>query len=176
MWTRIAEDPNVEDLLERIRQGEPEENVLQGLPAETQQMVKKMMEQFPAVKPDTLNRWMEQAPEENYVVPSGKEWASWDDANEILSFLNNQEVIENAVANQEEFPEGQAFGTPKNAEQAWKIIDEIWAGDPGGRGWHERVPDGSGWLTIKRKEGAVPSVEFKQGKPPKGTKLQQPGY
>jgi hypothetical protein len=177
-WTRTAEDidPNVEDLLNRIRNGEPEQDVLAGLPAETQKLVKKLMQQFPSPKPDTVERWLDQAPQEHYVIPGGKQWVAWDDANEILSFMTDEEVIQNAIENQEQFPEYGALGTPTTADQAWRVIDEIWEGDPGGRGWHKRIPVGSGWLTISRQEGAVPSVQFNKGKPPKDTKLNQPGY
>jgi hypothetical protein len=175
-WTRTAEDPNVEDLLNRIRNGESEQDVLSGLPAETQNIVKKLLKNFPSPKPDTLERWLDDSPTETYVVPAGKTWATWDDANAILEFLTDQEVIDNAIANQEQFPEGQAFGTPSTAEDAWRIVDEIWAGDPGGRGWHKRIPNGSGYVTITKQEGAVPTVQFNKGKPPKDTKLSQPGY
>jgi hypothetical protein len=179
-WTRTAIDPNVEDLLNRIRNGEAEEDVLAGLPAETQNLVKKLMKQFPSPKPDTLNRWMESSPEESYAVPAGKQWAAWDDANEILTFMTDQEVVDSAMANIEQFysESENPFKArlPETADEAWQVIDEIWSGDPGGRGWHKRIPEGAGWLTVRRMEGAVPEVRFKGGQPPQGTKLHQPGY
>jgi hypothetical protein len=176
-WTRTAIDPNVEDLLNRIHNGEPEEDVLAGLPAETQNLVKKLLKTFQGPKPDTLERWLGEPQLEYYKIPKGKTWAAWDDANAILDFLNDQEVIQNAVANQEQFPEFGAFGTPKTAEEAWKLIDQIWEGDPGGRGWHKHIPQGATYMTVDRtKEGEVPNAEFKSGQPPKGTKFVQPGY
>lgn len=40
--------------------------------------------------------------ETRYLVPGGAQWAVWDDANGVLSFMTDEDVVENARENQRE--------------------------------------------------------------------------
>lgn len=96
----------------------------------------------------------------NYLVPSGKDWAVWDDVNGVLSFMTDREVMENNRANvdqlgdaldSDEMPFRERL-TPGTPEEAWDQTNEIWEGDPGGRGWQVRIPKGAQWVTIHHRE------------------------
>jgi hypothetical protein len=117
---------------------------------------------------------------EHYAIPSGKTWADWEAINGELAFFNDREVIDMANENIADFadePFGHKGQPPKTAEEAWSIIDKMWEGDPGGSGWHKRIPTGTGWLTLRfgEDEFGMPEVSFNPGQPPKGTKMEMPG-
>jgi hypothetical protein len=38
-------------------------------------------------------------------------------------------------------------------DQAWAYVNDLWAGDPGGRGWQARVPKGATWLSLRDDQG-----------------------
>jgi hypothetical protein len=113
--------------------------------------------------------------ETRYLVPPGADWAVWDDVNGVLSFMTDAQAVENARQNEallgEELRRGlQPDPTP---EEAWAYVNELWEGDPGGRGWQVRVPAGATWLSLRddehdhdRKGGPEPSFGF--GEPPVG--------
>jgi hypothetical protein len=113
--------------------------------------------------------------ETRYLVPPGVDWATWDDANGILSFMTDAEVVENARENEKDL--GDEFAKsplPENptSEQAWAYVNELWEGDPGGRGWQARVPAGATWLSLRDDDwdpgGAGPDPKFGFGEPPLG--------
>ncbi len=81
--------------------------------------------------------------ETRYLVPAGADWAVWDDVNGVLGFMTDAQAVENARANEREL--GDEFGgaplpDDPTPEQAWAYVNELWSGDPGGRGWQLRVP------------------------------------
>jgi hypothetical protein len=83
--------------------------------------------------------------ETRYAIPQGADWAAWDDVNAVLSFMSDEEVIENARQNlvdfaDTEFVAGLSLPDDATPEQAWEVVNQIWEGDPGGRGWQVRVP------------------------------------
>jgi hypothetical protein len=50
-------------------------------------------------------------------------------------------------------------------------VNELWEGDPGGRGWQVRVPAGATWLSLSDDEGdsargEEPEPAFGFGEPP----------
>jgi hypothetical protein len=112
--------------------------------------------------------------ETRYLVPPGADWAVWDDANGVLTFVSDAEAVENARENEREL--GDEFARsplPEDPtpEQAWAYVNELWAGDPGGRGWQARVPAGATWLSLWEDEGdpargAGPEPTFGFGEPP----------
>jgi hypothetical protein len=110
--------------------------------------------------------------ETRYLVPPGADWAVWDDVNGILTFMTDAEAVGLAEANLREFPEN-APDEPsvETAEQAWEVINAIWEGDPGGRGWQARLPSGATWLSLRDDEdnparGGGPEPTFGFGEPP----------
>ena len=122
--------------------------------------------------------------ETRYLVPRGADWAVWDDVNGVLSFMTDAEVVENARENEREL--GDEFAqTPlrddPTPEEAWVYVNEIWGGDPGGRGWQVSVPTGATWLSLRHNEDAPapdrPEPTFGFGEPPvqDGT-WATPGY
>jgi hypothetical protein len=123
--------------------------------------------------------------EARYLVPPGADWAVWDDANAVLSFMGDAEAVENARENErelgDEFARAQLPEGP-TPEQAWGFVNELWEGDPGGRGWQVRVPAGATWLSLRDDEGdadpgAGPEPTFGFGEPPVGEGAwEAPGY
>lgn len=120
-----------------------------------------------------------------YLVPAGAGWAAWDDSNAVLTFMTDAEVVENARENERELG-GEFAKSPlpedPTPEQAWAYVNELWAGDPGGRGWQVRVPSGATWLSLRGHEddsarGAGPEPTFGFGEPPvhQGA-WEEPGY
>ncbi len=113
-----------------------------------------------------------------FLVPLGADWAVWDGANGVLGFMTDAEVLENARENLREFAgtefvEGLSLPDAATPEQAWKVVNKIWAGDPGGRGWQVRLPEGATWLSLRDYEddparGAGPEPTFGFGVPPLG--------
>jgi hypothetical protein len=101
--------------------------------------------------------WSEES-EVRYLVPPGAQWAAYEPVNGVLSFMTDSQVMQLYRQNAEEFGDpgpGEAPGAlraPGSAEEAWRRIHEIWEGDPGGRGWEERVPDGAQWLSLRKSE------------------------
>jgi hypothetical protein len=64
-------------------------------------------------------------------------------------------AVENARENEREL--GEAFARsplPEDPtpEQAWKYVNELWEGDPRGRGWLVRVPPRATWLWLRHGE------------------------
>jgi hypothetical protein len=61
-------------------------------------------------------------------------------------------------------------------------VNELWACDPGGRGWQARVPAGATWLSLRDDEddparGMGPEPTFGFGEPPVGDGTwETPGY
>jgi hypothetical protein len=122
--------------------------------------------------------------ETRHLVPAGADWAVWDGPNEVLAFMSDADVIANARVNEREL--GDEFeGTPlpddPTAEEAWEYVRALWSGDPGGRGWQVRVPEGATWVALRDDAddpapgGPEPSFGF--GDPPlsEGT-WREPGY
>jgi hypothetical protein len=118
------------------------------------------------------------------LVPTGADWAVWDDANGVLAFMTDADVIANARENERQLG-GEFGGAPlpadPTAEDAWRYVDELWLGDPGGRMWHVRVPDGATWLALRddpddpAPDGPEPT--FGSGEPPLGEGVwREPGY
>jgi hypothetical protein len=67
------------------------------------------------------------------------------------------------------------------AEQAWEVIDIVWEGDPGGRGWHRRVPTGARWVALDddavNPAPAGPNPTFHFDEPPLNDEIwSEPGY
>ena len=122
--------------------------------------------------------------ETRYLVPPGADWAVWDGANGVLSFVTDAEAVENARENEREL--GDEFARrplPEDPtpEQAWAYVNELWEGDPGGRGWQARVPAGATWLSLGEEEndapGSEPEPRFGFGEPPLGDGAwEAPGY
>jgi hypothetical protein len=113
--------------------------------------------------------------ENRYLVPAGAGWAVWDDVNAVLVFMTDAEVVENARENERDLG-GEFAKSPlpedPTPEQAWAYVNELWEGDPGGRGWQARVPTGATWVALRENEddtvpdGPVPTFGF--GDPPVG--------
>jgi hypothetical protein len=104
-------------------------------------------------------------------------------ANGVLVFLTDRQVIENAQENERELGGefGGAMPDDPTAEQAWEYVDALWSGDPGGRMWHVRVPEGATWLALRDDEhdprAGGPEPTFGFGEPPLGERLWgEPGY
>ena len=123
--------------------------------------------------------------ETRYLVPPGADWAVWDDANAVLTFMTDAEAIANARENERQL--GAEFARsplPEDTtpEQAWAYVNELWEGDPGGRGWQVRVPAGATWLSLRDDEGdpargGGPEPTFGFGEPPVGEGVwSTPGY
>jgi hypothetical protein len=116
--------------------------------------------------------------ETRYLVPAGADWAVWDDSNGVLTFMSDAEVVENARENLRqfegsEFVEGLDLSGDPTSEQAWAYVNELWEGDPGGRGWQARVPAGATWLSLREDEDDLaraggPEPTFGFGEPPVG--------
>ena len=99
--------------------------------------------------------------------------------------MTDAEVITNARENERQL--GDEFGgTPladdPTPEEAWAYVNELWSGDPGGRGWQVRVPAEATWLALCDDEddparGDGPEPTFGFGEPPvsEGT-WGEPGY
>jgi hypothetical protein len=125
--------------------------------------------------------------ETRYLVPAGADWAAWDDVNGVLTFMTDGEVMELARENLVEFGDTDFVrgleGTPlETPGQAWAIVNKIWEGDPGGRGWQARVPAGATWLSLRDDQddparGGGPGPMFGFGEPPVGEGAwEKPGY
>jgi hypothetical protein len=122
--------------------------------------------------------------ETRYLIPTGADWAVWDDVNRVLGFMTDAQAIENARQNEELL--GREFGRTllpnPTPEQAWAYVNALWEGDPGGRGWQARVPAGATWLWLRDDEEAVargrgPESRFGFGEPPLGEGAwEEPGY
>ena len=113
--------------------------------------------------------------ETRYLVPFGADWAVWDDANGVLTFMTDGEAVENARENEAQLGGEFGRGLPPDPtpEQAWEYVNDLWAGDPGGRGWQVRVAAGATWLSLQDDEddpvrGAGPEPTFGFGQPPVG--------
>jgi hypothetical protein len=123
--------------------------------------------------------------ETRYLVPADADWAVWDDANGVLAFMTDAEAVENARKNERELGDefaGSQLPDDPTAEQAWAYVNDLWSGDPGGRGWQLRVPPGATWLALRDDEGdpardEEPEPTFGFGEPPvsEGT-WAEPGY
>jgi hypothetical protein len=107
----------------------------------------------------------------------------WDDANGALSFMTDAQAVDNARQNEallgKEF--GRGLPPEPTAEQAWASVNELWEGDPGGRGWQVRVPAGATWLSLRNDEaepaGGWPQPTFGFGEPPVAEGAwEEPGY
>jgi hypothetical protein len=122
--------------------------------------------------------------ETRYLVPQCADWACWDDANGVLSFMTDAEVIENARENEALLGEALCRGLPPDPtpEQAWAYVHALWEGDPGGRGWQIKVPAGATWLPLRDDEddparGGGPEPSFGFGEPPVAEgSWEEPGY
>jgi hypothetical protein len=90
--------------------------------------------------------------ETRYLVPPGADWIAWDDANAVLTFVTDAEAVENARENERQLG-GDFARSPlppdPTPEQAWAYVNELWEGDPGGRGWQVRIPPGATWLSLR---------------------------
>jgi hypothetical protein len=111
--------------------------------------------------------------EARYLVPPGAGWAVWDDVNAALSFMTDAEAVENARENERHLGDesGRELPPDPTPEEAWGFVNELWEGDPGGRGWQARVPTGATWLSLRDDEGdatggAGPDPTFGFGEPP----------
>jgi hypothetical protein len=125
--------------------------------------------------------------ETRYLVPAGADWAVWDDSNGVLTFMSDAEVVENARENLRqfegsEFVEGLDLSGDATPEQAWAVVNRLWEGDPGGRGWQVRVPAGATWLSLRddeddpaRGEGPEPTFAFGEPSVSEGV-WEAPGY
>jgi hypothetical protein len=112
------------------------------------------------------------------------DWAVWDDANSVLAFMTDAEVVENARENEHDLGDdfaGAPLPDDPTPEQAWEYVNELWEGDPGGRGWQRRVPDGATWIALRddpdkpHPDGPEPTFGF--GQPPLGEGAWlEPGY
>ena len=123
--------------------------------------------------------------ETRYLVPTGTDWALWDDSNGVLGFATDAEVVQMARANEaelgEEFAEEELPPDP-TPEQALEYIHALWRGDVGGRGWQCRTPADATWVSLRDGEddhelgnGPVPTFHF--GEPPLDEgEWRQPGY
>jgi hypothetical protein len=123
--------------------------------------------------------------EARYLVRAGANWAVWDDVNAVLAFMTDAEVIENARENESELGDEVAkspLPEDPTPEQAWAYVNELWEGDPGGRGWQLRLPDGATWFSLRddeddRGRGGGPEPTFGFGEPPEGEGVwTTPGY
>src|SRR5436190_24034634 len=111
--------------------------------------------------------------ETRYLIPGAAAWAVWDDANGVLSFMTDAEVVENARENErelgDEFAKSPLPDDP-TPEQAWEYVNSLWEDDPGGRGWQLRVAGGATWLSLRDDDddpgpdGPEPTFGF--GEPP----------
>lgn len=68
--------------------------------------------------------------------------------------MTDAEAVENARKNEAllggEF--GRELPPDPTPEKAWAYVNELWEGDPGGRGWPVRVPAGATWLSLRDDE------------------------
>jgi hypothetical protein len=98
--------------------------------------------------------------------------------------MTDAEVIANARENERELG-GEFGGAPlpddPTPEEAWSYVMDLWSGDPGGRLWQQRVPEGATWLALRDDEddpapgGPEPTFHF--GEPPLGAGTwREPGY
>jgi hypothetical protein len=120
-----------------------------------------------------------------YLVPAGADWAVWDDANGVLAFMTDAEAVENARENERELGDefaGSPLPADPTAEQAWAYVNELWANEPGGRGWQLRIAAGASWVALRDDEDdpasdGGPEPAFGFGEPPvsEGT-WEAPGY
>jgi len=122
--------------------------------------------------------------ETHYLIPTHATWVIWDDVNATLAFMSDADVIANARENEREL--GDEFGgTPlpddPTPEEAWAYVNELWLGEPGGRGWQRRVPADATWLALRDDEDEPapegPEPMFGFGEPPLGEGTwATPGY
>jgi hypothetical protein len=69
--------------------------------------------------------------------------------------MTDAEAVENARENERELGEEFArspLPEDPTPEQAWKYVNELWEGDPRGRGWLVRVPPRATWLWLRHGE------------------------
>jgi hypothetical protein len=112
--------------------------------------------------------------ETRYLIPADADWVIWDDVNGVLSFMTDADAVANARENEALLGEelGRRLPPDPTPEQAWAYVNGIWEGDPGGRGWQARVPDGATWLSLRGYDeddadpGAGPEAAFGFGAPP----------
>jgi hypothetical protein len=99
--------------------------------------------------------------------------------------MTDAEAVENARENERELGEEFArspLPEDPTPEQAWKYVNELWEGDPGGRGWQVRVPAGATWLALRDDEddparAGGPEPTFGFGEPPAAEgNWEAPGY
>jgi hypothetical protein len=98
--------------------------------------------------------------------------------------MTDEQAIANARENEALFGGDFGHGLPTDPtpEQAWAYVNELWEGDPGGRGWQVRVPSGATWLSLRddeeeanRDSGPAPTFGF--GEPPVGEGVwEEPGH
>jgi hypothetical protein len=99
-------------------------------------------------------------------------WAVWDDVNGVLTFMTDADTVENARQNKAMLGGEFCRELPPDPtpEEACAYVNELWAGDPGGRGWQLPVPAGATWLVLRDDEeaGAAdgPEPTFGFGEPP----------
>jgi hypothetical protein len=122
--------------------------------------------------------------ETRYLIPSGADWAVWDDVNGVLGFMTDAEVIENARENEALLGDelGHRIPPDPTPERAWAYVNALWEGDPGpaaGSSACWRVPT---WLALRDREGVPdrgggPEPRFGFGEPPVGEGAwEKPGY
>jgi hypothetical protein len=94
--------------------------------------------------------------ETRHLIPAGKDWIGYEDVNGAVFFMTDDEVVENARENEREL--GHEFGAEPlpgepTPEEAWAYVDDLWSADPGGRGWHVRIPPNATWVVLRSDEG-----------------------
>ena len=86
--------------------------------------------------------------------------------------MTDAQVVENARENEAMLGDdfGGRLAPDPTPEQAWHYVNELWAGDPGGRGWQRRVPAGATWVALRDDEDDPahdgPEPTFGSGEPP----------
>jgi hypothetical protein len=119
-----------------------------------------------------------------YRVPADADWCVWDDVNGALAFMSDAETVENARENERQLGDefaGAPLPDDPTPEEAWEYVAALWSGDPGGRGWQRRVPEGATWVALCDDEddpapdGPEPTFHF-DGPPLGGGVWSRPGY
>jgi hypothetical protein len=168
-WIK-ADDPSEEEGLEKVKK----------------KLEHHQMEFGPGKQ--TLERWLGKPGMEFYKIPADADYVGWDDANEILSFMPEQELIATAQENmrtfagEDNYPQelkGIAPEDIKTGQQAIDALNKIWEGDPGGRGFIEPIEEGTYFIVLdrtkKRPNGSPIMYQF-DSPPSEGISWTSPGY